>query len=166
MAICSLLRALKVTDLHQGLGRAIRMLRIQRDLSLEAFSDVVERRFLISVELGKKSLSLRTLTGIAAVLDVTVSNLMLLAQAAATNADPRLLNRQDLQAIEALLDEKAVLLPIPSQESLEKGLKGKRGEELRVRIRACQARGLTKAETIRELKVGRTTVNRHWLSPS
>jgi transcriptional regulator with XRE-family HTH domain len=138
------------------------MLRIQRGLSLEAFSDVVEKRFLSKVELGKTSPSLRTLSGIAELLQISVSNLMLLAQAAATESDPLALHQRDQQALEAFLKANVILRPIPSLESLEKGLKGRRGEELRSQIRECQGRGMTKAETIRQLKVGRSTVNRHW----
>jgi transcriptional regulator with XRE-family HTH domain len=138
------------------------MLRIQRGLSLEAFSDVVEKRFLSKVELGKTSPSLRSVTGIAELLQISVSNLMLLAQAAATESDPIALLHRDQQALEAFLKAKVILRPIPGLESLEKGLKGRRGEELRSQIRECQGKGMTKAETIRQLKVGRSTVNRHW----
>lgn len=162
VAICSLLRALKLSDIHHGLGRAIRMLRVQRRLSLEAFADVLERRFLISVEQGRKSLSLRSLAAISSVLQVSPSTLLLLAQAAEAGADPRVIQRHEALFLDALIADGIVMLPIPASDDLIGGVRAKRTDELKQKVQECQGQGMTKAETVRFLRVARTTVSRYW----
>ncbi|MCK2111197.1 helix-turn-helix domain-containing protein [Pseudomonas juntendi] len=151
-----------MSDIHQGLGRAIRMLRVQRGLSLEAFADVLERRFLISVEQGRKSLSLRSLAAISSVLQVSPSTLLLLAQAAEAGADPRVIQRHEALFLDALIADGIVMLPIPASDDLIGGVRAKRTDELKQKVQKCQRQGMTKAETVRFLRVARTTVSRYW----
>ncbi|WP_147480692.1 helix-turn-helix domain-containing protein [Pseudomonas savastanoi] len=151
-----------MSDIHQGLGRAIRMLRVQRGLSLEAFADVLERRFLISVEQGRKSLSLRSLAAISSVLQVSPSTLLLLAQAAEAGADPRVTQRHEALFLDALIADGIVMLPIPASDDLIGGVRAKRTDELKQKVQECQGQGMTKAETVRFLRVARTTVSRYW----
>ncbi len=162
VAICSLLRALELSDIHQGLGRAIRMLRVQRGLSLEAFADVLERRFLISVEQGRKSLSLRSLAAISTVLQVSPSTLLLLAQAAEAGSDPRVTQRHEALFLDALIADGIVTLPIPASDDLIGGVRAKRTDELKQKVQECKGQGMTKAEAVRFLRVARTTVSRYW----
>lgn len=162
VAICSLLRALELSDIHQGLGRAIRMLRVQRGLSLEAFADVLERRFLISVEQGRKSLSLRSLAAISTVLQVSPSTLLLLAQAAEAGSDPRVTQHHEALFLDALIADGIVTLPIPASDDLIGGVRAKRTDELKQKVQECKGQGMTKAEAVRFLRVARTTVSRYW----
>lgn len=162
VALCLLLRARILTNLHDGLGRAIRSLRIERGLKVEAFGDAVGRSHLLAIERGEKSPTLQTLTAIAYILDISISNLLLLAQAAERGIDPRQLRQRDHRELNQLVKDKLVVVPIPSFEELHGGAKRKQVDDLRKQILACRERGLSKGETTRFLKIARTTLDRHW----
>lgn len=62
---------------QHGLGNRIRRLRIERGLSQYQFAKMIgmDRSFLISVEKGRRNVTLETITKIAAGLDVTLAYL-------------------------------------------------------------------------------------------
>ncbi len=163
MALCSLLRATILTNLHGGLGRVIRSLRIERGLKVESFDGMVDRTHLLAIEKGQKSPSLQTLTAIAYVLEISVSNLVLLARSAELGVDPQLLRQHDQRELGQLLREGLVVVPTPSHQDLHGGAKRKRSDDLRKQILACREQGLSKGETSRFLKIARSTVDRYWL---
>ena len=117
---------------------------------------------MISVEQGRKSLSLRSLAAISSVLQVSPSTLLLLAQAAEAGADPRVIQRHEALFLDALIADGIVMLPIPASDDLIGGVRAKRTDELKQKVQKCQRQGMTKAETVRFLRVARTTVSRYW----
>lgn len=166
MALYSLLRAITLTNLHSGLGRVIRSLRIERGLKVEAFADAVGRTHLHAIELGQKSPTLQTLVAIGHILDISVSNLLLLSLSAELGADPQQLRRQDHRELDQLIRAGLVVVPTPSLQDLQGGVRRKQMDDLRAQVMACREKGLSKAETTRFLKIARTTLDRYWPAES
>lgn len=155
-----------MTNLHSGLGRVIRSLRIERGLKSEAFAEVVGRTHLHTIELGKRSPTLQMLMAIAHILDISVSNLLLLSQSAELGVDPQQLRRQDHRELDQLIKAGLVVLPTPSLQGLEGGVRRKQMNDLRAQVMACREKGLSKPETTRLLKIARSTLDRYWPAES
>ena len=65
-------------EVRQAFGRRVRLLRKERGFSLRQFALTtgIDKSFLSSIELGRKSPTLDTIERIASGLDVTLSYLM------------------------------------------------------------------------------------------
>lgn len=166
MALCLLLRASTLTNLHSGLGRVIRSLRIERGLKVEAFAEAVGRTHLHAIEMGQRSPTLQMLISIGHILDISVSNLLLLSQSAELGVDPQQLRRQDHRELDQLIRAGLVVVPTPSLQDLHGGARRKQMNDLRARVIACREKGLSKPETTRLLKIARSTLDRYWPAES
>lgn len=150
-----------MTNLHSGLGGVIQSLRIERRLKVEAFAEVVGRTHLHAIELGQRSPTLQMLFAISHILDISVSNLLLLSQSAELGIDPQQLRRQDHRELDQLIRAGLVVLPTPSLQDLAEGARRKQMNDLRAQGMACRGRGLSKPETTRLLKIVRSTLDRY-----
>ena len=65
-------------EVRQAFGNRVRSLRRERDISLRKFADTIgmDKSYLSSIELGRKSPTLDTIERIASGLDVTMSFLL------------------------------------------------------------------------------------------
>jgi transcriptional regulator with XRE-family HTH domain len=143
-------------DYLEAIGQVLREVRVGANLSRE----VLNRDHLARVEQGKQSLTLGKLNALCELLGVSPSTVLFTAEARLAHLklgaykadwDARL---GSLQAAGRLHSE--------VQVAASTGVRGKRAEETRAAVLRLQAEGCAKMEVVRQLGIGRTTVDRYW----
>ncbi len=161
MALFFLLRCVRKMDYLSVLGQILRELRVAASLSREDCAGVLSRDYLSKVEQGKKALTMGKLNALCKVLGVSPSLVLFTAEARISDQpleeykvqwDARL---NELQGAGQLNNE--------VQEAASGGVRGKRADETRTAVQRLQAEGCKKMEIVRQLGIGRTTVDRYWI---
>lgn len=148
-------------DYLKALGQVLREVRVSANLAREDCAEALSLDHLSKVEQGKQALTLGRLNALCGVLGVSSSIVLFATEAR--------LSKQTLDAYkvkwDAQLDDLQVAgqLHNEPQDSATAGVRGKRAEETRAAVQKLQAEGWAKMQIVRQLGIGRTTVDRYWI---
>lgn len=149
-------------DYLSVLGQILRELRVAASLSREDCAEVLSRDYLSKVEQGKKALTIGKLNALCELLGASPSVVLFTVEAR--------LSEQALGEYKVGWDaqlnhlRKSGNLNSEVQAAASTGVRGKRANDTRTAVQQLQAEGRAKMEVVRELGIGRTTVDRYWIS--
>ncbi|MDY0834187.1 helix-turn-helix domain-containing protein [Pseudomonas sp. SED1] len=144
----------------EALGQTLREIRVAAGLSREDCSRVMNRDYLASIERGQQAISILKFKSLCECLAITPSLVLLTVEARLVGQGlESYLASQEPQFNGHVMADK---LHGEANGRASQGVRGKRAEDNRKAIQSLRSEGLTKAEIVRKLGVGRTTVDRYW----
>lgn len=148
-------------DYLKVLGQVLREVRVSANLAREDCAEVLSLDHLSKVEQGKQALTLRKLNALCGVLGVPPSTVLFAAEA---RLSQRTMGAYKVEW-DARLDELQMAGQLHSehQDAAAAGVRGKRADETRAAVQQLQADGWAKMQIVRQLGIGRTTVDRYWI---
>ncbi|RJX82159.1 helix-turn-helix domain-containing protein [Pseudomonas sp. LS-2] len=149
-------------EYREALGQVLREIRVATGYRREDCSTALSREYLASVERGQRSITIEKLTALCDFLDIAPSLVLFATEARLVQLGlAEYQAKLDHQVKEHIEDGKLRSSP---DANAYRGVRGTRAESTRKSIQALKAEGLTKAEVVRRLGVGRSTVNRYWIA--
>lgn len=159
----SFLDAMKMS-FEKVLGEVVRDVRIHTNLTHDAFAERISASHLRQIEKGSAVVRVDTLVAICDVLGVSMSQILLVAEARHSGLAVEWLFAFSNKQFRTLLAS-GLFDPL-SQEDAARGLRGQRADATRDETVRLQANGLSKADIARRLGVTVRTVERYWVKPA
>ena len=144
----------------EALGQTLREIRVAAGLSREDCSRVMNRDYLASIERGQQAISILKFRSLCEYLGITPSIVLFTAEARLEG-----LTLEDYRTSqESHFNGHIMAGKLRSEADVRasEGVRGKRADDNRKAIQSLQSEGLTKAEIVHKLGLGRTTVDRYW----
>lgn len=148
-------------DYLQALGQILRELRVSRGLTREACGEVISPDHLAKVEQGRQALTLPKFNALCGLFDVPPSQVLFALEARLASAPIDEYQQQWQEHLRDALIEGRLHGDV--QKAAARGVRGKRADETGTAVRELQAQGMRKMDVVRQLKIGRSTVDRYWL---
>lgn len=148
-------------DYLQALGQILRELRVSAGLTRDACGEVISPDHLAKVEQGRQALTLPKFNALCGLLLVSPSQVLFTLEARLASASMDEYQQQWQLLLRAALTDGRLNSDV--QKAAARGVRGKRADETGAAVRELQAQGMRKMEVVRQLKIGRSTVDRYWL---